>query len=46
MYQLTSITPIKNLANKERKILTIAFNEALNSEFTSFKLGACIVGQR
>ena len=43
LYRLKSVTPLKNLSNKEHSILSNACNKALESDFGSaLRLGACI----
>ena len=46
MYTLEKITPMDSITNKDRRILNIAYEEALSSDFKTFRLGAVVRGSK
>jgi hypothetical protein len=42
-YQLVKTTPINNITAKDQKAISIAYTSALNSDFTTFRLGAVVI---
>ena len=42
MYVLKSITPISELSRRDQRCLDIATEQAFDSEFNTFRVGACI----
>ena len=42
MYVLKSVTPISELSRRDQKCLDIATDQAHSSDFSTFRVGACI----
>ena len=45
IYYLHKTTPLDNISSKDRQAISRAYQEALLSDFKTFKLGAVLVNQ-